>query len=210
MMLLQPEHIEALEQAEVLMFHSDFCPYLELKEIFREGTPQASKRFRILFTNYYGLNVGGLTDAFKDKYFEILFDSDLVVDDKPDYSSILTTLRKIPRKKGDYVLHLSFVSKLVAIHRESSPIYDRYVLKFFNAKTPATSISQEKRIEWYVKFLNDVANDYAKWANDQRIIPILERLKARDSRLGQCDVVRLMDFLVWKVGNQKLLYAKSC
>jgi hypothetical protein len=33
----------------------------------------------------------------------------------------------------------------------------------------------------------------------------VERLKTRDARLVRCDIVSLVDFLVWKVGNQRLL-----
>jgi hypothetical protein len=58
---------------------------------------------------------------------------------------------------------------------------------------------------WYVGFLKQVAANYAVWAQDMRVTPILNRLKARDQRLAQCDDIRLVDFLVWKVGNQKLL-----
>lgn len=57
-MQLQQKHIEALNKAETLMFHGDFCPYLDLKELLPDATPQARSRFRSLFTNYYGMNVG--------------------------------------------------------------------------------------------------------------------------------------------------------
>jgi hypothetical protein len=99
----------------------------------------------------------------------------------------------------------SFVSKLVSIHRENSPIYDRHVLAFFGQQAPAASVPNQNRITWYVGFLRQVATDYATWAQDARVIPILDRLKARDQRLAQCDPVRLIDFLIVKVGNQKLL-----
>src|SRR5579862_7161675 len=57
-------------------------------------------------------------------------------------------------------MQFSFVSKLVAMHRESSPIYDRHVLAFFAKKAPAKSVPNEDRI-WVtaevVSFLRDVA-----------------------------------------------------
>lgn len=64
-MQLEQKHIDALDEAETLMFHSELCPYLELKDLLPDPAPLARRRFRLLFTNYYGLNVGGLTDAFK-------------------------------------------------------------------------------------------------------------------------------------------------
>ncbi len=204
---LTPVHIAVLDKAETLMFHCDFCPYLELKAMLAAGKPFDKVRFQILFHDYYGLGIGGLTPEFEEKFFEILFGGNVIVNGQPDYEGILFALYKIPRKKGDYALPLSFVSKLVAIHREDRPIYDSRVLEFFNAKAPLSikNTDPQLRIDWYVKFLNEVAADYAAWAQNPSVAPILSRLKARDPRLGQCHTVRLMDFLVWKVGNQKLL-----
>lgn len=204
-MNLQQKHIDALDRAETLMFHSDFCPYLELKEMFPDASPLARQRFRILFSSYYVLNVGGLTDAFRDRFFEILFSGNVIVNGQPDFPAILNELSLIKRAKGDYAMPFSFVSKLAGIHRENSPIYDRHVLAFFATTAPGTSMPKPDRIKWYVAFLSQVATDYATWALDARVIPILNRLKARDPRLAHCDVIRLIDFLIVKVGNQKLL-----
>lgn len=204
-MKLQEKHITALNTAETLMFHSDFCPYLELKALLPDATTHARGRFRSLFTNYYGLNVGGLTDAFKNRFFEILYAGNIFVNGQPDFSTILNELSLIPRKKGDCAMPFSFVSKLVAIHRETSPIYDRHVRDFFGAKAPAAAMPKADRITWFVGFLNQAATDYAAWAQDARVTQILDRLKAREPQLAQCDAIRLIDFLVWKVGNQKLL-----
>jgi len=204
-MHLEPKHTEALAKAERWMFHSDFCPYLELKALFADLTPEARARFRSLYTRFYGLNVGGLTDEFKDKYFEILFSDSVISSGQPNYAGILQELSGIERKKGGWAMPFSFVSKLVAIRLESSPIYDRHVLAFFGMKAPAAAIDKTMRIEWYVGFLNDVRRSYAIWANISTVKPILERLKARDDRLRDCHDVRLLDFLVWKVGSGKLL-----
>ena len=204
-MNLQQKHIDAFNKAETLLFHMDFCPYLELKSLFPIATLQARDQFRSLFINYYGLNVGGLTDVFKDHFFKILFGGKVIVNGLPDFNAILNQLSLIPRKQGDYAMPFSFVSKLVAMHSEKSPIYDRHVLAFFGEKVPNSKMSKLNRINWFVNFLNQIAVDYAGWAQNPQIIPLLKRLKSRDHRLSQCDDVRLLDFLVWKIGNQKLL-----
>jgi hypothetical protein len=204
-MQLEQKHVAALNTAETLIFHSDFCPYLELKDLLPDASPLSRRRFRSLFTRYYGLNVGGLTDEFKDLFFEILFSDKVIVNGQAEFSTILTVLSGIRRKKKDYAMPFSFVSKLVATHSESSPIYDRHVVAFFREKIPATSVDKKTRIQWFVGFLDRVGRSYGAWAQDDRIKPILNRFKARDSRLKNCDEVRLVDFLVWKVGSQKLL-----
>lgn len=201
---LDQAHVDALGQAEALMYHCNFCPYLELKELLANPTAQNKHRFRSLFTTYYGLTVGGLTDSFKDRYFEILFSRNVIIQGRPDFVGILTDLSRIKTKRGINAVPFSFVSKLVAIHQERSPIYDRHVRGFLDFKE-VKAPSLELRIEWFVGTINRIATSYQAWAKDKRIQPIVERLKARDARLQRCDVVRLMDFLVWKVGNQKLL-----
>ena len=204
-MQLEQRHFAALDKAERLMVHSDFCPYLELKAMLPDPSPESRVRFRSLFTTYYGLNVGGLTNEFKDKFFETLFAGKVLLNGQPDFSGILCTLSGLRRKQGDYAMPFSFVSKLVAIHREASPIYDRHVLAFFGKKAPAASAKVATRIEWYQGFLDHVSQSYKLWAEDHRVAQIMDRFKSRDALLASCHVVRLMDFLVWKVGNQKLL-----
>jgi len=204
-MELQQRHIDALDKAETLMFHHDFCPYLELKQLLPNTAPEARNRFRSLFTNYYGLNVGGLTDAFKDRFFEILFGVKVITNGQPDISAILNELSLFPGRRGYCAMPFSFVSKLAAVHQETRPLYDRHILNFFGMKAPAASVAKAKRISWFLDFLNTVAGDYGVWAQNERIIPIIDRLKARDQQLAQCHAIRLVDFLVWKVGNQKLL-----
>jgi hypothetical protein len=205
LMHFEPKHIEALDKAEIWMFHSDFCPYLELKALLPDLTLDARNRFRFLYTRFYGLDVGGLTSKFKDKYFEILFSGNVIRNGQPDYAGILHELSAIERKQGGFAMPFSFVSKLVGMRLESSPIYDRHVLAFFGRKAPGAAVDKAKRIEWYVGFLNDVSRGYAAWANNSMVRPILERLKTRDDRLRNCHDVRLLDFLVWKVGSGKLV-----
>src|SRR6266702_3541383 len=118
-MQLEQTQVCALDKAERLMFHSDFCPYLELKALLSDTSPEARERFRSLFTTFYGLNVGGLTDDFKEKFFEILFGGKILLNERPDFSGILNQLSGIKRKKGDYAMPFSFVSKLVAMQCEA-------------------------------------------------------------------------------------------
>lgn len=204
-MQLEPRHITALDKAEKLMFHSDFCPYLDLKAMLRDTAPETRKRFRALFMMFYAFNAGGLTDKFKERFFEILHGSNVLLNKKPDFLGIFKQLSGFKRRNGDFAIPFSFVSKLVAIHYEASPIYDRHILAFFGQKPSSASIERATRIELYLDFLEYVARSYSAWARDPVIADILDRFKTRDRQLRDCHVVRLMDFLVWKVGRQQLL-----
>jgi len=44
--------------------------------------------------------VGGLTDAFEDRFFEILFGGNVIVNGQPDFPAIMNELYLIPRAKG--------------------------------------------------------------------------------------------------------------
>src|SRR5260370_20634277 len=104
---LDTKRIEALEKAERWMFHSDFCPYLELKELLPDPTLEARGQFRFLYTRFYGLDVGGLTDKFRDRYFEILFGGNVMLNGQPDHLGILEELSTIERKQGGFALPFS-------------------------------------------------------------------------------------------------------
>jgi hypothetical protein len=109
------------------------------------------------------------------------------------------------RKTGYPAMPFSFVSKLVDMRDERRPIFDRHVAAFFGEGVPGASVHRTARIRWFVAFLDRVRNDYRTWAADERIDAVLGKFTTRDARMKNCDVVRVMDFLVWKVGNQKLL-----
>ena len=71
---------------------ADYRTYLELKELLPDANPEARARFRALFAHYYNLNTGGLTPEFKDRFFEILFAGNVIVNGRPNYAPILTEL----------------------------------------------------------------------------------------------------------------------
>lgn len=176
-MELTEDKLNAFRRAEGLIAHRDFCPYLELKTLLTDASEVSRARFCSLFSHYYGMNAGGLTDEFKTRYFQILFNELVFANGQPRYGAILEDLSRFPGKNGHSALHFSFVSKLVAIHDETKPIYDRHVLAFFNVKAPASSKKREIRTTWYVDLLTQIAADYARWGNDPRVKPILDRLR---------------------------------
>ena len=91
------------------------------------------------------------------------------------------------------------------MHCEDRPIFDRYVAAFFGTRVPAPCVERAVRIRWFIEFLDQVRASYRQWAKDATVAQVLNRLRARDAGLADCDDVRLMDFLVWKAGKQNLL-----
>ncbi|HIG31741.1 MAG TPA: hypothetical protein EYQ50_29565 [Verrucomicrobiales bacterium] len=198
-MELEKRHVVAFAQAENLICHCDYCPYLELKEMIQDESGEARVKFRSLFSRYYGMDPFVKPD-FKDKFFEILFSRTGIDGNGADYSKILHLL-----VEGGHGFQASFVSKLVNIHVESSPIDDVHVRDLLGEKLPYTYINIDNKIDWFERHLREIKSTYEEWGKDKRIFTILERFKSKDKGLQSCHIVRLMDFLVWKVGNQNLL-----
>src|SRR5579872_6017090 len=128
--------LQLLAKASRAIHPAQFDEYFELRRLLGTRTPTARREFQTRFTTYYRLNNAGLTERFKRQYFKHLFSFEPQGQEDP-HSPILIALYKIPRRQGDHSLQASFVSKLVAIHDESWPLYDAHVSKFFGMSPPA-------------------------------------------------------------------------
>jgi hypothetical protein len=183
----------------------DISPYLTLRELLNEKRAGFEEEFTPKFEKYYGLRGrAGLTDDFKKRYFEILF-SLKVKDHNDPHTPILKELYEFRRLQGDKALQCSFVSKLVAIHDESYPIFDKHVEAFFGISAPdRDSENVDFRIAGFVANLMYLRYIYRCWAGDNEFQTIVQAAKQRFPILKPCTVPRIADFLVWAVGHYKL------
>ncbi|MCE5230218.1 hypothetical protein LLG95_11545 [bacterium] len=202
-MNLSIHQLAMFREAADRLVREDYQPYLELRRMLARPADLDRAAFRKLFTRYYVLNVGGLSREWKDRFFEWLFRA--LQHGSDPYTHILKDLYQYPRLKGDQVLAFSFVSKLVAIHDESRPIFDAHVGNFFGLGAPKIG-SIDHRIAGFITNLDRIKNAYETWPRDPRFQKLLEILKKRtnDSELMQCHPNRLCDFLVWTVGRLKI------
>lgn len=199
---LTRERIDAFKTAEQHLEPKNFAPYLRLKELLHDKSPDARAEFRKTFKSFYMMRPGtGASPAFDQRFFEILFSFNPLADPNRDFSAIVGELAPIKDPRGRTRLQFSFVSKLVAIHQEASPIYDKHVKNFFGESNPPYRLHAAGRIAYVADFLEFVAGRYKGWSQDPRLAAILDRVRDRDPRLWNCDAVRLVDFLVWRVGN---------
>lgn len=189
---------DLLTEAESKIADGEFDGYFGLRA--RLPCRQASdrKRFRSRFIPYYRLNIGGLTDAFKSEYFDRLFKCRPVGDPDP-HTPLLRRLYEFPRRQGDHVLQASFVTKLVSIHDETRPIFDRHVSGFFGVGVPRVG-STDFRIAGFVANLRHIQNQYESWARDPRFARLRKSLIAKQPRMADCHPTRVCDFLVWAAG----------
>ncbi len=177
-------------------------PYAWLRDFVAGGCNGDREKFRRKFSKYYGLYTGGVTDEFRSKFFEILFFCELCNADDP-YIPILTELSRIKTHKKSYMLPVSFVSKLVAIHDESRPLFDRHVSDFFGIGCPRTG-DFLMRARGFVANLDVIRSRYLEWGKEGRVAEVLSEFRGRYPMLADTHDVRLCDFLVWVIGNRKL------
>jgi hypothetical protein len=191
-----------LEQAANAVEPGAFEGYFELKRLLASNRPSDKQRFEGRFSSYYRLHIGGLTEAFKKRYFEHLH-SCRPIGKKDPYTALLMDLYQIQRRQGGHSIQASFVSKLVSIHDESRPIYDRHVSNFFGVGVPALG-PPEFRMAGFVWNLALIQSQYEGWAVDKRFRGIRKTLIQRQPQLEGCHSSRLCDLLVWTVGSKGL------
>ena len=168
--------------------------YLDLRHIFTDAKQR--KEFEKKFARYYGLLAAGLTETWLEQYFKLLFDYKKTADSST-YQDLLLKLYPYHRRKGDNVLQFSFVSKLVAFHDETRPLYDQRVRYFFGLGPPRAG-SNEFKISGFVQNLNEIALRYTRWTEEKRFTQILDQMRERCPGLAACHAIRLCDFLVHK------------
>ena len=179
--------------------------YFDLQNQYREAISTRDSKiqedFCRRFWSYYKLNHAFVGPKFKEKYFHFLLRNDYPKVPDP-YTYLLSTLYQYPRDKGDHVLQCSFVSKLVAFHDESYPLYDNFISRFFGVCIPSSG-SKDFRIAGFVENILWIRKTYKDWLQDKGIIQIIQEVKKKHPRLSECSDMRILDFLIWNTGDVK-------
>jgi hypothetical protein len=176
--------------------------YCDLLKMYADLSADGRRKFENLFSRYYGLRSAGLTDTWFRRYFDLLFGFTDAKHSEP-YRYILFELYKIPRRQGDMTLQFSFVSKLIAFHDESRPLYDKHVRDFFGLGPPSLG-APEFRVSKFVDNLNEVAQRYEAWTRKKEFADVLDRFRDQHPELASRHPHRLFDFLVHTTGKHRI------
>jgi hypothetical protein len=198
---LNKYQVDRLEKAATRVDPEAVQTILRLRELLRSKEEADHTRFRDLFAKFYGLNSGGLSKEFKQRYFELLFEFDSQQADV--YTPLLSELYNYRRRKGGYALQVSFVSKLVATHDDSYPMYDRHVRNFFGLSAPGGG-SIEFRIAGFVENLAQLRATYLAWIDDPRWQAVFAQVSEKIPAVDVLHPVRVCDLLVWTVGANEI------
>lgn len=160
---------------------------------FKTGNIVNNNEFKKIYTKFYVLIGAGLTPEFLDRYFELLEKRET------NLKKILSELSKIPRRKGDYAVELSFASKLIHTINNDQPIYDSRVAKIFNIKFNYGIKDINERINDRLTAYNLLKKEFNEVLADQEVKEIVKRFKGRlKVNIGD---VKMLDFMLWKLGE---------
>ena len=160
---------------------------------FKTGDVGNDDEFKKVYRRFYVLNGAGLTDKFMKRYFELLSRKEA------DLKKLLWELSKIPRRKGDYSIQLSFASKLIHTIDNNQPIYDSRVAELLDIELDYNIKDMSKRIDDRIEKYNLLKKKFNKILNKQEIKKIIKDFKIKlKTNIGD---VKMLDFILWKLGD---------
>jgi len=168
---------------------------------FKKGKIINNSEFQKVYKRFYVLNGGGLTAKFINRYFQLLDRKE------KNFKKILSELSKIPRRKGDYSIQLSFASKLIHTVDNNQPIYDSRVAKIFNIKPNYNIKDIGERINDRLAVYNLLKKEFNKVLANQEIRNIILDFKQK-LRVNIGDV-KILDFILWKLGGIVIKKSKN-
>jgi len=183
--------------------HESVDVYLFLSNEFQKSDVRYNYLFKFVFRSFYRLDNAGLTDEFKDRYFELLEEArDL---ENIDFKYLSRELHKYPNRKGSKTLQFSFISKLANTVEPSYPLYDSGVASLYGFSHPHNYKSFDVRLSEYLQFYAILKSDYEKALSKSTLRNALNEFEgAFQRKASKVPIVKKIDFLLWSAGKLKL------
>lgn len=168
--------------------------YLFLKKEYKKGNIEKNYLFQFVFKSFYALDGAGLSEQLKTRYFELMSEGKLELED------ILTELYEIKNRREQKTLQFSFTTKLLHTIDESKPIFDSEVSAVVHTKVKGKTL--EQRIKSCINIYTEIDILYKELLEDKNIKKILLKFKNRFS-LNKDDIsdAKILDFIIWSLGK---------
>jgi len=172
----------------------DIGTYCFLKKKFAKGDILKDLEFQSKFKQFYIMNSAGLSDGWKERFFELLSAK------YDNLKYILSELYKIPRRDGRYSVQFSFATKLLHTVNNENPIYDKMIGEVLDKKINGPN--RDEKINSCIEIYNFLKKLYLGLTKNSKIRKvILEfRLRFNVSRKDISDV-KALDFIIWSLGK---------
>lgn len=173
--------------------------YCFLHEQWEGQSAVDNKIFQFVFRSFYRLDNAGLTDEFKEKYFERLEASR---SRQPNIKSICMDLYGVRNRKGSESLQFSFVTKLANTVNASLPIYDSEVAKMYGYRAPLSGKPVDERVDHLLRFYSELSADYERIISDGSLDEIFQLFdKVFPRYANTISQNKKLDFIIWSAGK---------
>ena len=151
--------------------------------------------FKFIFRSYYRLDSAGLSDAFKDKYFQLLEAK------VSDLKTILAVLYNINTLRGYNTVQFSFASKLLHTIDNSNPIFDSNISLIIGDKPDGTR--KDEKISSCTEFYKKLKTLYKELMKRSEIQSYISEFKETYKKYAFIDIsdTKILDFMLWSLGK---------
>jgi hypothetical protein len=200
-----PDLSAVLSNGPVIVGHIAYesvAVYLHLAEQYgRKPETARDPVFQFLYRSYYRLDNAGLSEQFKQAYFEELeaqSGKDVV-----DLREIALRLHVFTTLRGRRSLQFSFVTKLSNLVTQRTPIYDSNVARMFGFIVPSSTWDVDRRLDAYLKFHAWLEGTYREILQTGALGPVLQHFRERFPMSADALTnARVLDFVFWSAGKR--------
>lgn len=174
--------------------------YNFLKKEFNNSNVSNNHLFQFVYRSFYRLDNAGLTQEFKNKYFQIL--EEYRNESEFHFEKVLQKLYHIPNIKGnEKTFQFSFVTKMYNIINDSIPIYDSKVAKVFSMSKPHQK-EFEIKLSKHLEQLKQIQKGY-EIILEQNLLPKTIKLFDSTFKDNKLSEMKKLDFIFWSSGKIK-------
>src|SRR5438105_3829464 len=174
--------------------------YLFLQDRFdSSGDIRRDYVFQFVFRSCYRIDNAGLSDGFKNAYFDLLEmkrgSTNL------DLKDICAELSHYETKQQKQSLQFSFATKLAATVNVELPIYDSLVAAVMEFNPPYHIKDFNKRLGRLVEFYGTLRETVSWLADQEDFFEISRALAKKVTNWSRVPKIKQVDFILWATGR---------
>ena len=159
--------------------------YVNIMNLFSKVNISEDKNFQKTFTGFYRIR---RNEQFRKEYYDLMQKYKFK---NVSFEEILTELYKFGK------LEASFTSKLIATIDHNLPIWNKYVLDYFNIEPPSREYTDKERIKLACNIYDRIQGEYKKIIetdNGKLMIKLFDEYNKRNNLSS----VKKIDFIIWQ------------
>lgn len=187
--------------------------YLKNKISNKDNNITLDYEFQYVFNWFYGMNSAGLTDKFKEIFFDLMQNlksqklndffnynnfKDLIEEPTSRQAKKIKEKIEIPKQIGS--CQFSFISKLCNIIDDTFPIYDSYINSYFEINIEYNA-NKEVRFNNFRTKMIELKELYKKIEKDEYIQDLIKKFDEKFTEIEVSSNIKKLDFIFWATGK---------